>query len=192
MLAATVSGPVPDPLGEAASHAVATASGPAPPPPPPPPEELGSFSQPDAGTGASLTSALVLKLSPVGQRLTSKLSLSECLPAFRRSFAVLAITLPCRLATSWTSARPASLKLTITVSPRRETSMSFSSAGMTSGVGVSTLGACSTATGGGANSCESSGGGVSGTNCATDSFGRTVIVPAQLGSLSSGRTVPLV
>ena len=56
----------------------------------------------------------------------------------------------------------------------RETLMSFNSAGMISAVGASALTACSTATGGGANSCESSGGGVSGTNCATDSFGRTV------------------
>ena len=150
------------------------------------------FSQPVAGTGLGVVSSLVLKLSPVGQRWTLKLSFSECLPAFRRSCAVLAIALPCSLATSWTSARRVSSKLTITVSPRRETLMSFSSAGMISGTGDSTLAACSTATGGGANSCESSGGGASGTNWATDSFGRWVIVPAQLGSVSSGRTVPFV
>jgi len=68
---------------------VATAFGPVPPPPP---EETGAFSQ--AGTGLGLVSSLVLKLSPVGQRLALKLSLSTCLPAFRRSFAVLAIALP--------------------------------------------------------------------------------------------------
>ena len=64
---------------------------------------------------------------------------------------------------------------------------------MTSGTGVSMLCACSMATGGGANSCESSAGGVSSdTNWATDSFGRWVIVLAQLGSVSSGSTDPFV
>ncbi len=48
-------------------------------------------------------------------------------------------------------------------------------------------------TGGGANSWELSAGGVSETNrWATDSFGRWVIVLAQLGSVSSGRTDPFV
>jgi len=63
---------------------------------------------------------------------------------------------------------------------------------MISAVGASALAACSITTGAGRRTAVSRAAEarIGDELLRPDSFGRTVIVPAQLGSVSSGRTVP--